>query len=268
MKQTEIVLVASGKGGVGKSTFIINMASVLADKGNKVCLIDLDLNLGKLDILLGLEKYVEKDMSDILFGNTNALDALIKSNKTDNLYLLPAGRSIEEISINKQQLTSILNQLEEENFDFIFLDCPAGVDVLNPFRTAAKCSERAIIVTTPEKPSLRDADSTISVLENYNFHTENKLHLVINRYSEPKLLASKKHHLNPNEIQTTLAIPLLGIINDNTQYRTSVNLGEAIIYHNNKIYSEFEFIADKILEMSKGNSEKPKGLFKIFSKKA
>lgn len=268
MSKTEIVLVASGKGGVGKSTFVINLASVLADKSNKVCLIDLDLNLGKLDILLGLEEFIEKDMSDILSDNIDIINTLVRSKHNKNLYLLPAGRSNNEVVISRRQLTNILDRLKEEGFDYILLDCPAGVDKYNPFRTASKCSNRAIIVTNPEKPSLRDADSTISILENHDFHIENRIHLVVNRYSEPKLLSNKKNYLNYNEIQTTLAIPLLGIINDSTIYKNYVNTGIPTVCNNNKIYSEYELITDRLLELSDKSIKKSKGLFKFISRKA
>lgn len=263
--KSETILIASGKGGVGKSTITTNLASTFAENGHKVCIIDLDLNLGKLDILLGLESKVENNMSDILLRNTGVVDTLIQYNNNENLYLLPASRNIDDITINSKQLHDIISQLKENMFEYIFLDCPAGVDKLNPFRAATRCADRALIITNPEKTSLRDADVAISILENQNFNSDNKLHLIINKYLEPKLL-SKKKFIGYKEIEKTLAIPLLYVFKHDNKYLSYLNSGEPGIYKNNKLASDFHELYKKLYVMKEEDSSKKNKINNIFNK--
>lgn len=264
--KSETILIASGKGGVGKSTITTNLASTFAENDHKVCIIDLDLNLGKLDILLGLESKVENDISDILLNRAKVTDSLIQCNKNENLFLLAASRNVEDININLQQLTDIINILKENNFEYIFLDCPAGVDKLNPFRAAARCADRALIITNPEKTSLRDADVVISILENQNFNSNNKLHLIINKYLEPKIL-SKKKFLNSKEIEKSLAIPLLQVLKHDNNYLSYLNSGEPGIYKNNKISTDFNELYKKIYVLNENINKKNKThIFNKFKK--
>ncbi len=253
MNKPEIILVASGKGGVGKSTVTVNLAATLAQKGYKTCIIDLDLNLGKIDLLLGLEGHYESDLSDIILDQISTKEIIIEHKEYNNLFVIPAGRNINnnQHHLSKGKLTSILDELDEYEFDFIFLDCPAGIDKYNPFRTAVKCSHRSLIITTPETPSIRDADSAISILENYDFNSENKINLIINRYYKKKGLNLKNKAISPKVIQTKLAIPLLYTISDNINYRESVNKSIPGVYINSKINSEFEELSKKLLQAYK-----------------
>lgn len=246
--KTETILIASGKGGVGKSTITTNLASTFAENGHRVCIIDLDLNLGKLDILLGLESKVVHNISDILLHKSQVIETLTQYNKNPNLFLLPASRTVNDISITSKQLNDIIEQLKENMFDYIFLDCPAGVDKLNPFRAASRCADRALIITNPEKTSLRDADVAISILENQHFNSNNKLHLIINKYLEPKLL-SKKKFIKYKEIEKTLAIPLLYILKHDNNYLSYLNSGEPGIYQSSKIAADYYELYEKLYEL-------------------
>lgn len=244
---TETIVVASGKGGVGKSTVTTNLASTFSKHGHKVCVIDLDLNLGKLDIILGEESNVSHDISDILNNNLSIKEVMFPVKNNSNLFVIPAPRNVEEIIITSTQLEAIIKELKEHSFEYIFLDCPAGVDKLNPFRAAAKCADRALVITTQEKTSLRDADVVISILENNNFNSNNKLHLIVNKYIEPRFL-SRKNFFKYKDIQTQLAIPLIGVIKHNTIYTSYLNSGILPTDKNNKISSEYKSIYKKLVK--------------------
>lgn len=247
MLKPEIILVASGKGGVGKSTVSLNLANTFAISGHKVCVVDLDLNLGKLDVSLNLESKVVHNISDVISNESTTKDCVIQHDLNSNLFLLPACRSIEDITITSSQLKRIIEDLKEQSFEYIFLDCPAGVDKLNPFRAAVKCSDRALIVTNPEKTSLRDADVVISILENNQFHSNEKLHLVINKYIEPKLI-SKKKILKADEIEKCLAIPLISVLKHNHDYTSFINKGQLASSKNNKIFNEYNKLYKQLLK--------------------
>ena len=246
--KTEIIMVASGKGGVGKTTFTANLGSILADKGYKTCIIDLDLTPGKMDLVLGLESKVQFDISHILLDKKSTISSLIKDKRTENLFLLPAPRSNESLILSIEKLTKVIEDLKMNKFNFILIDCQSGLDENNPVRIATGLSNRSIVVTNPEKPSLRDADSIIALLENNQNNKDTKVHLVINKYIEPKLL-SKKNVLKSTEIQRILAIPLLGTVSYELKNTQAVNEGTPIVYKNSKARNEYKLISEELIKI-------------------
>lgn len=246
-RNKEVILIASGKGGVGKSTVAANLGIALASKNLKTCIIDLDINLGKLDIIMGLEGYSENDIIDISKSNTPIDTALIQDPQNSNLYIMPAPRDNTNLNINTSILETIIYNLKQLSFDYIILDCPAGVDISNPFRKAAKLSSRALIITTQEKTSLRDADSIISILENFNYSTNNKLHLVVNKYYEPKIL-HKKGHIRAIDIERSLAVPVLSTIPFDKESISSTNLGTPSSRRTRKINNSYTELCNKLLK--------------------
>lgn len=240
----EVILVVSGKGGTGKTTFTANLASTFSQKGYKTGVIDLDLHLGKMDLVLGLESKVEFNLSHIISKKATTIDALIKDKKSDNLFLLAAPKGDENPQLNKDTLSSIIEEFKKNQFDFVLLDCPSGIEHYNPTRTAFELSNTIIVVTNQEKLSLRDADSIIGFFERET-NTNQNIQLVINKYIEPRLLSRSTY--KSKEIQRILDIPLLGVISNNSKFNKSINEGTPAIYKNGRIKNEFFAISEKLL---------------------
>lgn len=246
--KTEVIIVTSGKGGAGKTTFTANLGYSLAKQGFKTCIIDLDFKSGKLDLVLGLEGEVEYDISHIIQNTKNTLNTLIKHKKNNNLFILPSPRGNEEIILSKEILTTILENLKSDDFDFILIDCPTNSDKDNLFNISTQLSNRYIVITNPERPSLRDADSVISVLENITHNNKDRILLIINKYIEPKVFATKGI-LKSKEIQRALATPLLGTVSYNTKNSLALNRSVPIVTINNKSLNEYKSIIKELLKI-------------------
>lgn len=245
--KTEVIIVTSGKGGTGKTTFTANLGYSLAKQGFKTCIIDLDFHSGKLDLVLGLESEVEYNISHIISNKKDTLNALIKDKKNSNLFILPSPRGDEDVTLSQEELTAILEKLKCNDFDFVLLDCPTYSGKESILDMSAQLSDRAIVITNPEKPSLRDADSVISILENVTENYKDKIFLVINKYIEPKVF-SNKGILKSKEIQRTLAIPLLGTVTYNTKNSLALNKSVPVVTINNKSLNEYKSIIKELLK--------------------
>jgi len=159
---SQIFVVTSGKGGVGKTTTTANLGSGLASLGHKVVLIDADIGLRNLDVVLGLENRIVYDITDVTGGHCRLKQALIKDKRYDGLFLLPAAQTKDKTAVNPEQMKKLCADLERE-FEFILIDCPAGIE--QGFRNAIAGANKAIVVTTPEVAAVRDADRVIGLLE-------------------------------------------------------------------------------------------------------
>lgn len=198
------IVVTSGKGGVGKTTVTANLGVMLASLGFSVVLIDIDFGLNNLDVVLGLENKVVFDMLDVIEGRARIKQALVQHKDKRNLFILPSNNLKSSYSFSGSSLKLMIESLEKV-FDFIILDCPAGIDI--GFHRAVSVADEAIIVTTPSLTSLRDADKVISILKSYKMQ---KTSLIVNRARGDLIMESKM--MLPIDIQDMLKTDLVGIV--------------------------------------------------------
>ena len=172
---SEVIVITSGKGGVGKTTTTANVGTGLAQLNKKVVLIDTDIGLRNLDVVMGLENRIVYNLVDVVEGNCRIKQALIKDKKYPNLFLLPSAQTRDKTSVTPEQMQKLVEELREE-FDYILLDCPAGIE--QGFKNAIAGADRALVVTTPEVSAIRDADRIIGLLEANEIK---KIELIVNR---------------------------------------------------------------------------------------
>ena len=216
-----VIVITSGKGGVGKTTITANLGTAVAQLGKKVCLIDADFGLRNLDLLLGLEQRVVYTIIDVLAGECKLEKAIVKDKRTPGLHLLPAAQNRTKEAINPGQMKEIIEKLKPD-FDFIFIDCPAGIEM--GFRNAISAAQEALVVTTPEVAAVRDADRVVGLLESENVGT---IHLIVNRL-RPEMVKLDEM-LSVEDILDLLVMPLIGIVPDDKRIITSSNKGEPIV---------------------------------------
>lgn len=159
---SEVIVVTSGKGGVGKTTITANLSIALSKLGKKVIAIDTDIGLRNLDVVMGLENHIIYNIVDVIEGNCRLHQAIIKDRKHSNLYLLPSAQSKDKDAINPNQMVNLVEKLKTQ-YDYILIDCPAGIE--QGFRNAIAAATTAVVVTTPEVSAIRDADRIIGLLE-------------------------------------------------------------------------------------------------------
>jgi len=219
-----IIVVTSGKGGVGKTTFTANVGYALAEKGYKVLLIDGDVGLRNLDVLLGLERRVIYNIMDVITGRTELSKALVKDKRVPgNLFLLPTSQTKFKEDIPEEAFVNIVREARDKmGFDFILIDSPAGIEY--GFRLAAKPAEEAVIVTIPEITAIRDADRVIGLLDNYGIE---KRSLVVNRVDVNEV--KEGNVLSPQDISDELSVKLLGIIPMDKVVTEATNEGKPVI---------------------------------------
>lgn len=217
------IVVTSGKGGVGKTTTTANVGAGLAQLGEKVVVIDVDVGLRNLDVVMGLEKRVVFDLIDVLENKCKLRQALIKEKRIDNLYLLPASQTRDKDALNADQFREIVTQLlSEEGFDRVVIDSPAGIE--RGFQTAAAPADMGLVVVNPEVSSIRDADRIVGLLEAKGIR-EN--YLVINRL-RPNLVR-KKEMISVEDIQNLLGLRPIGIVPEDESILISTNAGEPVV---------------------------------------
>ena len=158
----EVIVITSGKGGVGKTTTTANLGSSLAALGKKVVMIDTDIGLRNLDVVMGLENRIVYNLVDVVEGNCRVKQALIRDKRYAGLYLLPSAQTRDKTAVNEHQMIKLIEYLRPQ-FDYVILDCPAGIE--QGFKNAVIGADRAIIVTTPEVSAIRDADRIVGLLE-------------------------------------------------------------------------------------------------------
>lgn len=244
----EVILITSGKGGTGKSTFTANAANILARKGHKTCIIDLDFSLGKVDLLLGLESKIEFDISHVINHNHDVLNAIAKDKHNENLFILASPKSNENILINYEKMATLIETLKRNNFEYVLLDSPPGVNKDNPAKYITDLITSSIVITNQDKMALRDADRIIGILEGAK-KQRNSIHLVINKYK--KSLITPKNPMKAKEVERVLDVPLLGIISYNNKYSNAVNKGVLASNQSLKIKNEFHNICSEIEKQKK-----------------
>lgn len=218
---SRIIVVTSGKGGVGKTTCTANLGMALAQRGHRVAVVDADFGLRNLDLLLGLENRIVYTALEVLSGECRLDQALVKDKREPNLALLPAAQNRTKESVTPEQMQQLINSLAE-TYDFILVDSPAGIEM--GFKNAIAAAKEAIIVTTPEIAAVRDADRVIGLLEANDIK---KIHLLINRLRPA--MVQEDMMMSVKDVQEILAIPLLGVIPDDERVIISTNRGEPLV---------------------------------------
>lgn len=217
-----VIVITSGKGGVGKTTTSANIGTALARSGSSVVLIDTDIGLRNLDLLLGLENRIVYTLVDVVEERCKLKQALVKDKKNPNLCLLAAAQTRDKSAVTAEQLKDITEKLKKD-YDFILVDCPAGIE--EGFKTAIAGASEAIVVTTPEMSAVRDADRIIGLLE---AKEEIKSYrLLVNRV-RPNLIQSNDM-MSVEDVVDILSCDLIGVIPEDTGIITSTNKGEPIV---------------------------------------
>ena len=219
-QDTRVILICSGKGGVGKTTLTANLGISLASQGVKTAVLDADFGLRNLDLLLGLENRIIYTAQEVLEETCRLDQALVKHKQEPNLALLPAGNPRMLEWLKPKDMKQIVEMLSKD-FDYVLIDCPAGVE--DGFKNAAFASKEAIVVTNPEVSAVRDADRVIGLL---NTNDINPIQLVVNRV-RPKMMANKEM-LSIEDVTDILALPLLGLVLEDEQVIVSTNRGEPL----------------------------------------
>lgn len=217
----EVIVITSGKGGVGKTTTTANLGTGLAALGKKVVLVDTDIGLRNLDVVMGLENRIVYDLVDVTTGNCKLRQALIKDKRFEGLYLLPAAQTKDKTAVSVEQMQKLCADLKED-FDFVVIDCPAGIE--QGFRNAIAGAERAIVVTTPEVSAVRDADRIIGLLEAAELRDPV---LIVNRL-RPQMV-KKGDMMGIDDMIDILAISLIGVVPDDETIIVSTNRGEPAV---------------------------------------
>lgn len=218
---TRVIVMTSGKGGVGKTTCTSNLGMALAQAGQRVVVVDADFGLRNLDLLLGLENRIVYTALDVLSKECRLDQALVKDKRQPNLALLPAAQNRSKEAITPEQMQQLVKALKP-NYDYILIDCPAGIEM--GFRNAIAPANMAIIVTTPEISAVRDADRVIGLLEANDIKT---IKLIINRI-KPKMV-KEDLMMSVQDVQDILAVSLLGVVPDDERVIISTNRGEPLV---------------------------------------
>lgn len=236
----EVIVITSGKGGVGKTTTTANLGAALALRGKKVALVDTDIGLRNLDVVMGLENRIVYDIVDVVEEKCKLRQALIKDKRFNELFLLPAAQTRDKSAINEEQMKELIGKLKDE-FDYILIDCPAGIE--QGFRNAIAGADRAVVVTTAEISAIRDADRIVGLLEASEIKNPE---LVINRI-RPAMI-KKGEMMDVEDIVDLLSIDLIGVVPDDEYIITQTNKGEPVVIKekapSGKAYTE---IARRIL---------------------
>ncbi|MBE5948091.1 MAG: septum site-determining protein MinD [Lachnospiraceae bacterium] len=218
---SEVIVVTSGKGGVGKTTTSANVGTGLAKLDKKVVLIDTDIGLRNLDVVMGLENRIVYNLVDVIEGNCRIKQALIKDKRYPNLYLLPSAQTRDKTSVTPEQMKKLTDELKEE-FDYIILDCPAGIE--QGFKNAIAGADRALVVTTPEVSAIRDADRIIGLLE---ANEMKKTELIVNRIRMD--MVERGDMMSIADVVEILAVDLIGAVPDDENIVISTNNGEPLV---------------------------------------
>ena len=252
---SEVIVVTSGKGGVGKTTTSANIGTGLAMINKKVVLIDADIGLRNLDVVMGLENRIVYNLIDVIEGNCKISQGLIKDKKNPNLFLLPAAQTKDKDAVTPAQMKELCQKLKED-FDYIIIDCPAGIE--QGFKNAIAGADRALVVTTPEVSAIRDADRIIGLLEANEIHD---IKLIVNRIRQD--MVKRGDMMSVEDVVEILSIDLIGVMPDDENIVISTNQGEPLVGKDCQAGQAYMNICHRILgeEVPYLNLEATNGLF-------
>lgn len=259
----EVIVITSGKGGVGKTTTTANIGTGLAKLDKKVVLIDTDIGLRNLDVVMGLENRIVYNLVDVIEGNCRYKQALIKDRNHSNLFLLPSAQTKDKTSVTPEQIRKLVAELKEE-FDYVILDCPAGIE--QGFKNAIAAADRALIVTTPEVSAIRDADRIIGLLEAHNI---TQIDLIVNRIRMD--MVRRGEMMSIEDVVEILAVDLIGAVPDDENIVISTNQGQPLVGDNSlagRAYYNIckRVIGEDVAYLDLNNSGFFKKLSKLFVK--
>lgn len=261
---SEVIVVTSGKGGVGKTTTSANLGAALSLNGKSVAIVDGDIGLRNLDVVMGLENRIVYDIIDVVEGRCRLEQALIKDKRFQNLCILPAAQTRDKNALSPEQMKTICEKLKE-SYDYVLIDCPAGIE--QGFKNAITAADKAVIVTTPEVSAVRDADRVVGLL---SANEINNIKLVVNRV-RPAMI-QRGDMMDIGDVVEILAIDLLGIIPDDESIIMTTNKGEPAVLSDTSLAGQaYRNIASRIegnnipllnLEHNETLVEKLKNMFK------
>ena len=225
----EIIVVTSGKGGVGKTTTSASLACGLAKAGKKTAVIDFDVGLRNLDLIMGCERRVVYDFVNVVNDEANLKQALIKDKRFENLFVLAASQTRDKDALNKEGVEKVLKQLADDGFEFIVCDSPAGIE--KGAFLAMYFADRAVVVVNPEVSSVRDSDRILGLLASKTKRAENgervKEHLLLTRYNPERV--EKGEMLSIADVQEILGLDVVGVIPEAAEVLQSSNAGVPVI---------------------------------------
>ena len=229
----EILVVTSGKGGVGKTTTSASIAMGLARAGKKTAVIDFDVGLRNLDLIMGCERRVVYDLVNVLHGEAKLSQALIKDKHVDNLWVLPASQTRDKDALTEEGIEGVLNELREQGFDYVVCDSPAGIE--HGAVMALTFADDAIVVTNPEVSSVRDSDRILGIIQAKSRRARSggepvREHLLVTRYAPRRAEAGEM--MSYQDVQDLLKIPLLGVIPESEIVLQASNQGTPAIHMN------------------------------------
>lgn len=224
----KIIVVTSGKGGVGKTTTSASFSCGLAQRGHKTVVIDFDVGLRNLDLIMGCERRVVYDFVNVVHGEANLKQALIKDKRIENLYVLAASQTRDKDALTEEGVQKVLEDLSKD-FDYIVCDSPAGIE--KGAFLAMNFADEAIVVTNPEVSSVRDSDRVLGLLQSKTVGAKNgkppKEHLILTRYNPERVMQGEM--LSVEDVQEILSIPLLGVVPESKSVLNSSNSGTPVV---------------------------------------
>ena len=225
----EVVVVTSGKGGVGKTTSSASFACGLAKRGKKVAVIDFDVGLRNLDLIMGCERRVVYDFVNVVNGEATLKQALIRNKRFDKLHILAASQTRDKDALSKEGVERVIDELKKDNFDFIICDSPAGIE--KGAQLALYFADRAIVVVNPEVSSVRDSDRILGILQSKSKRAESgkqvREHMLITRYSPERV--EKGDMMSMADIKEILGIEIVGVIPESTGVLSASNQGIPVV---------------------------------------
>lgn len=235
---SRVIVITSGKGGVGKSTICAYLGMELAKSNMRVCLVDMDIGLNNLDVVLGIENRTLYNMMDIIENRCRLRQALVEHDVYPLLFLLSSGTAMRNVSINLNAIQNIINELKSQ-FDYVLIDCPAGIDI--GFNRAVTCAEEALVVTTPHLSALRDADKVVTILNSFNLSS---IRFVVNRCRGD--LVKDKLMLDSYDIAKALNIEFGGVIPEDDSITLASNFNKVKIDYRYPCFRAISVLANNI----------------------
>lgn len=226
----KVITVTSGKGGVGKTTSSAAFATGLALRGHKTVVIDFDVGLRNLDLIMGCERRVVYDFINVINGDANLNQALVKDKRVDNLFVFPTSQTRDKDALTRDGVLRVLDELKAMDFEYIVCDSPAGIE--HGALTALYFADAAVVVTNPEVSSVRDSDRILGMLASRSRRAELGLepvreHLLITRYAPERV--ERGEMLSVGDVQEILSIPLIGVIPESESVLKASNVGMPVI---------------------------------------
>jgi septum site-determining protein MinD len=236
---TEIIVVTSGKGGVGKTTTSASLASGLARAGKKVAVIDFDIGLRNLDLIMGCERRVVYDFVNVIQGDATLRQALIKDKRLETLFVLAASQTRDKDALTQDGVKRVLDELRAEDFDYIICDSPAGIE--KGAHLAMYYADRAVVVVNPEVSSVRDSDRILGLLASKTRRAETgdakvQEHLLLTRYSPRRVAAGEM--LSIDDVKEILGLEVIGVIPESGDVLTASNAGTPVILNDDSIAAQ------------------------------